>query len=71
MIGTTTGSVNNSLDAISVPPDGRVFRLVIREIENLAASTAPATTRSPDDPLAGQLQVRTEFADVVPVRQPA
>jgi hypothetical protein len=60
-VSTGAGVLGQALDPIVVPPDGRSYRLVIREFENLEPLDPPTT----GDVLVQELGQRVVFADVV------
>jgi hypothetical protein len=65
-VSVTQATLNVASAPITLPDPSLTYRLVVREIENLAPSSAgPAGPLATDDPLVQQLSSRTVFADVV------
>jgi hypothetical protein len=60
-VSTGPGVLGRALASIAVPPDGRSYRLVVREFENLELLDPPTT----GDVLVKELGQRVVFADVV------
>ena len=65
-ISSTQTTLGAASSAITLPNPGTPYRLVVRELETLAPSSAPAAGPLPaDDPLVQRLSERAVFADVV------